>query len=57
MSIVEKMIPTVPNPTQYSHNPSFLPETTEGEKIVSDELVPTLPAPPFYHMHQLMITT
>ena len=29
-----------------SHIPSFIPKMVEGEKIISDVLVPSLPAPP-----------
>ena len=43
---MEKMIPTVPNPSQDSHNPSFVVEIAEDEKIVGDEFVHTLHVPP-----------
>ena len=37
--IVERMIPDVPNPTQDSHIPSFVPKIVEGEKIPNHEIV------------------
>ena len=40
MSIVERMIP---NPTQDSHIPSFVPETTDGDKAHSLQVVPSQP--------------
>ena len=46
MSIVKKTILSIPNPTQDSHIPSFVPETTKGQKIRGDELVRSLPALP-----------
>ena len=46
MSIVERIILAIPNDTQDSHIPSFIIETVVDEKIVGDELVSSLPAPP-----------
>ena len=45
MSIVERTIPIVLNPTQGRHIPSFVPEMAESENIVGDELVPSTPPP------------
>ena len=39
--IVERMIPPIPNLTQDSHVPSFVPKTVEGEKIHGIEVVPS----------------
>ena len=38
--VVERTIPSVPNPIQDSQNPSFMPETAEAEKIYGHEVVP-----------------
>ena len=40
VSIVER---TIPNPTQHSHIPSFVPEMAEGDKIHSLQVVPSQP--------------
>ena len=40
VSVVERTIPTIPNPTQDSKIPSFVPETIEAEKIHGHEVVP-----------------
>ena len=44
MLIVERTIPCVPNPTQDSHIPFFVPEMIEGEKIHGLKVVPSQPA-------------
>ena len=43
ISVVERTIPVVPNPTQDSQIHSFVPETTEAEKIHGHEVNPRQP--------------
>ena len=44
VSVVERIIPSVPNPTQDSQIPLFLLETIEAEKIHGHEVVSSQPA-------------
>ena len=46
MSIMERTIPAISNSIQDSHIPFIVPQTAEDEKILGDELVPSLLAPP-----------
>ena len=44
ISVVERIISVVPNPTQDSKIPSFMPKTVEAEKIPGHEVVQRQPA-------------
>ena len=45
VSVIERIIPDIPNPTQDSLFPSFVPKMAEAQKIHGHEVVPASEAP------------